>query len=674
MTIQARLSLGIELPFIHAKSENYSPPTWPPAPDFPVVIDQMGNIISRYGDSIWILDAWAARRLRLDFSFIKSGPELTKDCSDMARLICAWWLWGPRPVTNAGTLKSRFTHITPLLKLCSSKNISPAELYKHNEIVEDIPYCFSSSHAEPALILFHNLYEHRNEFGHVILDRDALRRFSAAITKHEGSQTAYIPPRIWPYQVSRLREFLEDYLACSKGVAACYKECLALYRDQLGKEFPRYQDHDHSYNEKEVGFSRNFGPFANYAKKYGIDDCIRKWIVGKDAPDHKIAIYSLGSLMSLATKVGNAYLLNMSLMRVDEVWKLRANCLNVEHDPQFGKIYTLGGVTTKRIQDHDARWVTSSSAEIAVQVMTHVVRLRIATAVEFIGSRVPKEQQANPWFNIRQYEPWARGSGLDKDFAVRPSYPSYGSVLKSYKFLLDPAQLVVTEDDLEYARLLTPTLGEDVQIGKPWPLAWHQLRRTGAVNMQASSLVSDASLQYQLKHTSRAMSLYYGRGYSRVKLNDVAYTTYVKAMYEVLGKEISRLLTPRFISPYGEDRKAQILNIVSPDDRKKLSNAAAKGHIQWRETLAGGCTKRGPCEYGGADTLVHCAGGDGRGACADALYDTERVPQLIELREIIQDRLEHAPTGSPYHASLLMQDKAVANVLITIGSSSNGAS
>lgn len=145
-------------------------------------------------------------------------------------------------------------------------------------------------------------------------------------------------------------------------------------------------------------------------------------------------------------------------------------------------------------------------------------------------------------------------------------------------------------------------------------------------------------------------------------------------MYEVLGKEISRLLTPRFISPYGEDRKAQILNIVSPDDRKKLSNAAAKGHIQWRETLAGGCTKRGPCEYGGADTLVHCAGGDGRGACADALYDTERVPQLIELREIIQDRLEHAPTGSPYHASLLMQDKAVANVLITIGSSSNGAS
>ncbi len=674
MTTQVRLSLGIDLPFIHAESENYRPPTWPPAPDFPVVIDTLGRVISRYGDSVWILDVWAARRLRLDFGSTSSGTELSKDCSESARLICAWWLWGPRPVTNAGTLKSRFTHITPLLKLCSAKKINPLELYKHDEILDEIPSCFSSSHAEPALILFHNLYEHRKEFGHVILDRDALRRFSAAISKHEGSQTAYIPPRIWLYQVSRLREFLDDYLACSKGVAACYEECLALYREKFGYLFARHQENYQPSNEKEAGFSKHFGPFVDYAIKHGIDGSIRKWIVGIDAPDNKIAISSLGSFMSLATKVGNAYLLNMSLMRVDEVWKLREKCLNVEHDLQFGKIYTLGGVTTKRIHDIDARWVTSSSAEIAVQVMTHVVRLRLATAVESIGTRVPKEQQINPWFNIRQYEPWARGSGLERDFAVRPSYPSYGSILKSYKFLLDPTQLVVTENDLEYARLLTPTLGEDIQLGKPWPLAWHQLRRTGAVNMQASSLVSDASLQYQLKHTSRAMSLYYGRGYSRVKLNDVAYATYVKAMYEVLGKEISRLLTPRFVSPYGEGRKAQILNIVSTDDRKKLSSAAAKGQVQWRETLAGGCAKRGPCEYGGADTLVHCAGGDGKGACADALYDRDREPQLIELREIIQDRLDHAPIGSPYHASLLMQEKAVVNVLVTIGNLSNGAS
>ena len=519
-------------------------------------------------------------------------------CSSVARLICAWWLWGPRPVTNAGTLKARFTHLSPLFKFCTAKQVSPVELFRHENLIDEIPNCFSSSHAEPALILLHNLYEHRNEFGHVILDRGALRRLSSAITKHEGSQTAYIPPRIWIYQVQRLREFLDDYMLCRDGVSHCYRECIELYKQKLdAQDSENLISHSGDGIEKEIGFARNFGKFSSYAKKHGIDTYIRKWILGPDAPDSKMAISSLGSYLSLATKVGNAYLLNMSLMRVDEVWRLRSNCLHVENDPQFGRIYTLGGITSKRIHDIDARWVTSSSATIAVAVMSHVVKLRLGTAKETMGAKVPKNQLNDPWLNIRQYEPWARGHGLNEDFSVRPSYPSYRSVLKSYKYLLDPKELVVRDNDLEYARLLTPTLADDIQVGKPWPLAWHQLRRTGAVNMQASSLVSDASLQYQLKHTSRAMSLYYGRGYSRVKLNDVAYSTYVKAMYEVLGKEISRLFTSRFVSPYGETRKEQILKIVSSSDSKKLAIAASKGEVQWRETLAGGCTKRGNCEW-----------------------------------------------------------------------------
>ena len=64
MNILNRLALGIELPFITTEAKNYSPPTWPPTPDYPVVIDRDGNIISRYGDAVWILDAWAGRRLQ----------------------------------------------------------------------------------------------------------------------------------------------------------------------------------------------------------------------------------------------------------------------------------------------------------------------------------------------------------------------------------------------------------------------------------------------------------------------------------------------------------------------------------------------------------------------------------------------------------------------------------
>ncbi|RVU53541.1 hypothetical protein EOL67_01335 [Pseudomonas syringae pv. syringae] len=376
--------------------------------------------------------------------------------------------------------------------------------------------------------------------------------------------------------------------------------------------------------------------------------------------------------MTLASKVGAAYLLNFSLMRIEEAWRLRADCLKVEHDQQLGAIYMLSGVTTKTISDSDARWITSPSTQIAANTLAHVARLRIDTALKRAGISIAKDLQSNPPHHMRQYEPWARGNGMDKDFGVRPSYSAYMEVLRSFPLLFDRAAITITEADLEYARLLTPSLNATYQVGTPWPFAWHQLRRTGAVNMQASGLVSDSSLQYQLKHVTRAMSLYYGRGFSKVKLDSVAYATYLKAMYEVLGKEITRLLSPRFVSPFGEARKSQILNIISASDAKKLDLAAKKGTVSWRATLAGGCTKRGHCSLGGADTLVHCGGGHEKGACPDALYDQDRVPELIYLQEILSDRLTTAPQGSPYYESLRLQQRATNNILDTLKAAANG--
>lgn len=115
-----------------------------------------------------------------------------------------------------------------------------------------------------------------------------------------------------------------------------------------------------------------------------------------------------------------------------------------------------------------------------------------------------------------------------------------------YPKLLNPSALKITEENIDMARLITPTLdSKKFAIGKIWLLAWHQSRRTGAVNMPASGLVSDASLQYQLKHVSRAMDLYYGPGYSRVRLEEDAQTLYVHTLYETLGRELARLATDR---------------------------------------------------------------------------------------------------------------------------------
>jgi len=81
-------------------------------------------------------------------------------------------------------------------------------------------------------------------------------------------------------------------------------------------------------------------------------------------------------------------------------------------------------------------------------------------------------------------------------------------------------------------------------------------------------------------------------------------------MYEVMSKEIAHLFTDRFVSPLGEDHKLRKLQLIDPEDSRKLTKAAKAGRISYRETLLGGCMKRGSCPFGRIDNIIHCGGGD----------------------------------------------------------------
>lgn len=330
----------------------------------------------------------------------------------------------------------------------------------------------------------------------------------------------------------------------------------------------------------------------------------------------------------------------------------------------------LCGKTSKTVQDDDARWPTSPSVKVAIDAMSCVSRLRMVCAEANPDVPSTPEEINNPFLVVRAYEPWGTcgAKELCKPLSVRAQQHSYSQVFgEAYPKLFDIEKLRITQADLDVARLITPSLNSDIYaVGNVWPLAWHQLRRTGAVNMQASGLVSDASLQYLLKHASRSMSLYYGQGYSNARINDQAQSIYVRTMYEILGKEISSIFSDRFISPHGDKRKAEILKVVTLKDSQKLAELAALGKVSWRETLLGGCTKRGPCSYGGIDNVARCGGGDGAPPCADVLYDREKVNGLYQLKQEISARVLEAPKDSPHWESLKAQLRAVENALNAI--------
>lgn len=665
-----QLGLAIKSPLVTPTSRCYRPPSWPPPRDWVVVEDAQGNPISRWGDSIWRLDSWAGRSESLNFGdgMVTNTTQINGANADLLRLLVTWRLWGPRGARTARSLVNNFfVPVRAIVALCSREGILASDLMRFPTVMDQVSQVLAPSKFRVAVAELHRLLDAQQTLGFVLLDRHGLKRLVIAQPHYEKEQTAYIPPRIWSYQVSRLRECLDDYLAHRQQVEDCFQFCIDAYAQNFGSLTAAFTTKSRSWmlpfqdppfpgSGGKTGCSF-LGHFAHTAARFGLSELLSRWIGDLDCGGIKL----FSSYLSLVQSAGLAYGCNFSLMRIEEATSLRADCLYWEEDYMFGRIPILCGETTKTDPDSDARWPTSPSVQIAIDAMTSVARLRMRCAEHNPGVNPSSEDVANPYLFDRAYEPWS--PGITNLYSIRKEARSYKEVLANYPKLFIDDEVRITEEDIKVARSISPTLNhEEFQVGKLWPFAWHQLRRTGAVNMFASGLISDSSMQYQMKHASRMMPLYYGQGHSRMCLSEEARVLVVNAMYEVMGKEILNLLSERFVSPYGDERKAMIVvNIVSEPDAKRFAASARKGELFFRSMRLGGCVRRVACTYGGVESISHCAGADGNHPCADILYDKEKATSNSMYLESVVRRLGEAPADSPLRRSLEAEKRGLEN-------------
>lgn len=628
-----------------------------------MVEDAQGNPISRWGDPIWRLDPWAEKPVSLNFGdgkVIHTTP-IDRANADLLRLLVTWRLWGPRGVRTVNTLKNFFTPLRAIIALCSREGILASDLMRFPAVMAQVPRVLAPSCYDKFVPDLHRLLDVQHALGFVLLDQNGLKQLVASRPQHEKEQTAYIPPRIWSYQVNRLRECLEDYLTHRQQVEDCFQFCLDAYVQNYGsltaaltakRITSRNPFHEKQHATSGIRTGCGFhGHFAATAARFGLSELLGRWV---GSPDQRYAWKGLklfSNYLSLIQSAGLAYVCNFSLMRIEEAASLRADCLYWEEDEKFGRIPILCGETTKTDSDSDARWPTSPSVQVAIDAMSSVARLRMRCAEHDPRVSPAAEDKANPYLFDRAFEPWASGSS--NHYSIRRVVKNYKEFLSVYPDIFGE-EVCITEEDIKVARSISQTLNPDeFQVGKPWPFAWHQLRRTGAVNMFASGLISDSSIQYLMKHASRVMTLYYGQGHSRLCLNEDTRVLVVNSMYEVMGKEMLNMLSERFVSPYGEERKAMIVvNLVSEPDAKRFADSARKGEMFFRTMRLGGCVKREACTYGGVESISRCAGADGNKPCADILYDKEKSMSNRMYLESVERRLVDAPVDSPLRLSL----------------------
>lgn len=668
----SELTIKIRTDLVTPKSPAYRPASWPPPRDWTVVIDKNGSVVSRWGDSIWDLSPWVGKRVLLNFGDGKAGLcagkkvwPIDTDNADLLRMLATWLIWGPRAAPAVATVNDAFKRLKAIITLCSRNGISASVLMRFPRVVEQVPGVLAPSGYSNTIALLHRLYDAREALGFAILDPAGLKRLAEIAPAHNGVQTPYIPPRIWLYQVTRLRECVTDFLAHREQLEVCFRFCLDNYIKAHGSLqaalAPKRVLEQNPFNSKSRVYQFSF---LETAARFGLTDLLTKWIARKH---ERFTVEALSSYFTLVTWAGAAYIANFTLQRKEELASLRTNCLYWEEDEHLGRVPIICGETTKTDPDSDARWIASPSVQAAIDAMSVVARFRMICDRANTQFRPTKEDEENPYLFSSATEPWGKDLRKACSYTTRKVVRHLDAILSSYPLLLEREQMRMTAEDVEVARRLTPNLPEQTfSVGKEWPLAWHQYRRTGAVNMFASGILSDTSMQQQLKHSTRLMSLYYGRNHGSLTLNRDVEATVLTAMYQSQATMIkSAVSTDRFVAASFE-RKESLTNLLSAKDIKELTTMAKKGTIAFRENYLGGCMKGGVCEYGGIESIARCAGGDGGKPCRDALYDREKEPQIrADLRRLTEE-IKQLPVGSPRYNQRVIERQGLENVLNAI--------
>lgn len=661
-----KLGLQIDSPLAYPTAKNFRPPIWPPPPDWSPIVDETGIGQCVYSDSVWPLDVWAGKPLKINFGDGKTkGARIDKANANLLRICTAWFIWGTRGCRNAGTLASKFSTIKPLFVACTQAKILATDLARFPPVLERFAQSLHTSKFAYAITILHDLLDAKDDIGYSLVDKDGLARLSTLAPKHEIMQTPYIPLRIWSHQLSRSRECLIDYTKHQAQIEACFEFCVDAYAHNFGTL--KQAVNSNSKPERSPFQNRKsprkgykyHGSFQMTAERFGVALLITQWVGPFTEEKGRNQINMISRYLDLVSRAGMAYLVSFSLMRIEEAWNLRSNCLLIERDERFGEIYMLRGETTKTDPDADARWPVSESASLAITAMKRIAALRMRCAKERDGVGITPEDLANPYLISHQYEPWSHGKR--HSYRIRPVIWTYKHVLDYFPRFLDPSKIIPTEKDLELARLITPSLNEGVfRAGIPWCFGWHQLRRTGAVNMLSSDTVDESSLQFLLKHHSRVMTLYYGRNHSRLQLSEETRTMFVKTMYQELGRQLQSLQSSKFISPLGPTRKAAIVTFINEADALSLEKAARQGKVGARRIRAGFCVNHRACPYGGVEAIAHCLGGEGGKGCPDILVDTTREPEINTYQSLIDEQLINVHPESPRHRSLQAEKRAIA--------------
>jgi len=647
------LQISIQSDQISPGSANYTLPSFPPSPDFPITVDGLGAPLNRVKDTKWNFVHMCNRSISLNFKSHTNG-KMTKNIISNIEIfqhLITYLMYGTKSIT-VSTVFYYFNKLNEVFRVAAKYDTPILEMHRFPKLIDEIGRKLKQGGACHILLY---LNAHKEHLGFEFLDTQSITRiFELAATK-ENTQTPYIPERIWRYQITRLQHAIKEFNTNKKNIKQLFSYYLDIYRKNgiLDEAFLK----ESGYISPLKYFHPN-GSFHANAKSFGVDEVIANWTLslGSD-PITNLNINSLSKYLGIISRVALILIGNYTGMRKGELSTLTSICFIHEYDEIYGDLYFIEGRTTKTIQDDNARWAVPPEAKYAVEALTSIAKLRLDCAIlnPLVNTENIKEEEFP--LLLRSYEPWGGLKNNEKKLAIDTEIIlGYGLLIKHCPQLFDKAAITITDEDLKQARQVTPSLPPEYHVGAAWPFAMHQLRRTLIVNASYSGLVSGFSMQFQMKHLFMAMTKHYAQNFTGKGIEREFQIEFNQALAEGFSKALAEIRSKQYFSPYGDDHKILMTEFLTEKDTKALMKMIQSNGIPVRETLLGLCMSRFPCEFGGFDSITNCS------SCHEAAFNKKKEPALKRLINRLMDDLRNAPQDHPIHESLTKQLKVAKEI------------
>ncbi|MGN5353145.1 hypothetical protein ACQ4P5_13850 [Ralstonia sp. L16] len=587
----------------------------------PVSYDTAGRVASRFGDLSWNLSSMSTDGTSVKtLHFYKAD---TPSASDLDWLIqeqhkALMWLHMDAGKTRAWpTLQNTNFALNAWCEKAAEKGVDLYTLLTNPEWVAEGAVDMNTQYVSQTSTVLKTLWRHRQQLGapadlQLQKLRDAVNK--EVRSRPETQQTPLIPSRVYCAILAALGDRMSRIERELDALLEAYAQDRATWHN-APEDFTKRQREN--FRGKALADTAERMKGLGYKPAPGI--ALDHFIAGRLA-EHQLAL-----MLVVAAYTG---------MRVGEVSILPLEDVLVEFEYMGATHYELQGSTHKLNKGvkRPTTWITSHQGARAV-----LLAQRIARVIQREYGKPPKTGQKALLFP-------STGNPYKSMADV-----SFQRSLTALRGVLCPVIEQSDIDELDRLELARGWARDDIAVGKRWPLAFHQLRRSLAVYAHRSGMVSLPALKEQLQHITQEMSAYYADGFSQA-VNLVFDAKHFSHEWHAATAE-SSYFAYAFGVLFSDDdllgRGAQgMAGRVESRSRRDTLRLFEENKVAYRETPLGGCVSAEACKTDPLEPIPYdCLETN----CVNLVVFGKRLDHIIKYQEVAVATLERDEAGSVEH-------------------------